>query len=183
MANRMWVWGVAALVAAGCKGGDSDSDTDPVDTDTDVFVAPDVVINELVAGNTMGLQDASGAFPDWVELYNAGDEIVDLSTFTFTDDPLQPQRWSFPTGTTIAAGGYLILFADGDPSVGDEVHTNFSLSRLGEALQLVGPASSDLAIVDEVVYGIQTIDHAWARMPDGGDFADDATPTPGEPNG
>lgn len=164
---------VCATVA--CKGPGSDGDTDTVDYG--------VVINELQAANSVTIQDQSGAFPDWIELFNAGDEIVDLSAFTLTDDPAQPQRWPFPSGTTLEAGAHLIVFADGDPSLVDELHASFSLSRNGETLQLVGPAADDLPVVDSVEFGIQFQDHSWARMPDGGEWAEDDTPTPGGPNG
>lgn len=175
-------WVLVAVALSACKAT-SDADTDGTDTDdTDVYVAPDVVINELMASNATGLQDASGAFPDWIELHNAGDEVVDLSAFSVTDDPAVPQKWSFPAGVTLGAGEHLILFADGDPSVGDEIHTSFSLSRTGETVQIIGPATADLPVVDEVFYPPQGVDISWARQPDG-TFAEDPTPTPGEPNG
>ncbi|MEZ4318503.1 MAG: lamin tail domain-containing protein [Myxococcota bacterium] len=159
-----------ALALVGCKDGGPDG-----------WVAPDVRINELVASNQTGLQDESGAFPDWLELYNDGDEIVDLSTFTITDDPAEPQKSSFPAGTEIAAGGFLVVFVDGDPSTATEVHTTFKLSRLGETLQLIGPASEDFPLIDELQYPAMESDQSWAFI-DGG-FEIDATPTPGEPNG
>ena len=32
--------------------------------------AADPVISEFLAKNVAGLQDASGAYPDWIEIYN-----------------------------------------------------------------------------------------------------------------
>ena len=55
-----------------------------------------VLINELVA--------KSDVTEDWVELYNGGDESVDLSDYTLEDSGGEP--WSFPEGTEIAAGGF-----------------------------------------------------------------------------
>lgn len=168
----MWARFGMVLALVGCDGG-----AEPE------WMAPQVVINEVVASNSSGLQDASGAFPDWVELANLEEEEVDLSAYTFTDDPALPQKWSFPAGTSIEAGGYLILFADGDPSTTDELHTTFRLDILGETLTLVGPADKDLPTIDGVAYPEQTTDVSLARSPDGtGDFAPDDTPTPGAMN-
>ncbi|MCB9673980.1 MAG: lamin tail domain-containing protein [Alphaproteobacteria bacterium] len=168
--NRPEWWACAAVLAlAGCKdGGNGD------------WTAPDVVINELVASNATGLQDESGAFPDWLELYNDGDELVDLSTYTITDDPIEPQKSLFPAGTTIEAGGFLIVFVDGDPSTPNEVHTTFRLSRVGETVQLVGPATEDFPIVSEVTYPLMETDTSWALIGSGYEVA--TTPTPGAPN-
>ena len=143
---------------------------------------PDVLINEIVASNRTGLQDATGAYPDWVELYNRGEATANLSAFTFTDDPTVPQKWSFPAAVEIQAGDYLIIFADGDQTTADELHTPFRLSASGETVQLIGPSSEDLPIIDSVEFGPQTTDVSWARMPDGGEFEADDTPTPGAAN-
>lgn len=164
-------WAFALVLVVGCK-------QDPGD-----WVAPDVVLNEIVASNATGLQDESGAFPDWVELYNRGEEIADLSSFTLTDDVADPQKWSFPAGTEVEPDGFLIVFADGDPSTLAELHASFRLTAAGESLQLIGPASEDLPEIDTVEFGAQTTDVSWARMPDAGEWEADDTPTPGEPNG
>jgi len=167
MVRRVGWFVVVALV--GCNGGGPNKSP-----------AADVVINELVSSNASGLQDASGAFPDWIELYNDGNDIADLSSLTLSDDPLAPQKWSFPAGTQIEAGGYLIVFADGDPSTPEEVHTSWRLSRDGETIQLVGPALDDFPILDEVTFPFMETDVSWAFIGDGFEVA--STPTPGAPN-
>lgn len=167
----MWARFGMVLMLVGCDGAEP------------VWMAPQVVINEVVASNASGLQDDSGAFPDWLELANLEDEAVDLSAYTFTDDPALPQKWSFPAGTSIEAGGYLILFADGDPSTTEELHTTFRLDILGETLTLVGPPEQDLPTIDGVAFSEQTTDVALARSPNGtGEFILDDTPTPGAMN-
>lgn len=160
----------ALLVILGCKGGDP------------TYEPPEVYVNEFVASNASGLTDESGAFPDWIELWNGGDELIDLSTYTLTDDATQPQKWSFPAGSELEADGYMIVFADGDPSTETELHASFKLSADGEAIQLIGPASEDFPVVDYVSYDVQTTDVSWARMPNGGDWGADETPTPGAAN-
>ena len=51
----------------------------------------------------------------WVEIHNRGAFVANLSTWSLyyaTATPGQPQRywWPFPTGTTLAPGGYLRVF-------------------------------------------------------------------------
>lgn len=57
-----------------------------------------VLINEIVA-------DGAGE-PDWIELHNAGGQTVDLSGWTLGESADAP-TYSFPSGTTLAAGAYL----------------------------------------------------------------------------
>lgn len=174
-ATNGWLFAAASLAWAGCKGTDGKDGT---------WEPPALVVNELLASNQTGILDYTGAFSDWFEIYNASDEIVDLSEYTATDDPALPQKWSFPDGVSVPAGGYLVVFASGSGSTVDEVHASFRLSRAGESILLVGPARYDLPVIDQVDFGPQQPDISWARMPDGAaDFIADPTPTPGEPNG
>jgi len=102
--------------------------------------ADDVVISELMAINNGEIRDEDGDTPDFVELYNAGDEDCDLDGWFLTDDPLNLQKWSFPA-VTIEPGGFLVVFCSDkdrrDP--GSQLHTNFKLSSLGELIALVRP--------------------------------------------
>lgn len=170
MVNVTRLMCVALVALMGCKDGEQ------------TWEPPEVYVNEFMASNASGYQDESGAFPDWIELWNGSDELVDLSTFTLTDDATQPQKWSFPAGSEIESDGYLIVFADGDPSTETELHANFKLSADGEAIQLIGPASEDFPVVDYVSFDVQTTDVSWARFPNGGEWDADDTPTPGAAN-
>ena len=76
---------------------------------------------------------------DWIELYNNGEEAVNLGGWSLSDDLMEPLKWSFPVGTTISAGEYLVVLAD-DPDNpvegGDFLHTNFKLASGGEYVGL-----------------------------------------------
>jgi hypothetical protein len=76
---------------------------------------------------------------DWIELYNNGEEAVNLGGWSLSDDLMEPLKWSFPVGTTISAGEYLVVLAD-DPDnpfeEGDFLHTNFKLASGGEYVGL-----------------------------------------------
>lgn len=178
-----WTMGAGAAafaIACGDGGGAAGRDTGAPPKDAPI----DVHINEVLASNATGLQDETGAFADWIELYNAGTKEVDLSGFWLTDDLGDKLKWQFPDGSVIAGGGHLIVFADGDTADGP-LHANFSLDRLGESVGLYGLSSQDNPLIDSVEdFGPQATDQSLARFPDGAsNWQLDPTPTPGEANG
>ena len=133
-------------------------------------VEEEVVINEFMASNSRTAADATGAFADWVELYNKGNETIDLTGYHLSDDNLQLDKWTFPPNTTLEPDGYLIIWADGDidQTTEEELHTNFKLSAGGEMVVLANAAQQ---IVDEVAYPEQMMDTTYARIPNGiGEF-------------
>jgi len=98
----------------------------------------DLEISEFLASNGSGLQDEDGDFSDWIELHNSGPTSVDLEGLSLTDDELNPTKWIFPSGVTLSAGEYLVVFASSknrvDPN--SELHTTFALGAGGEYLGL-----------------------------------------------
>jgi hypothetical protein len=161
------------------------SDLDDDDTTTTPPTDLELFVNEIVAQNASGLQDASGAFPAWVELYNAGPDDVDLEGFWLTDDVTDIYKFQFPAGTTIEAGGYLVVFCDEDPTTPAELHASFNLGALDhEDVALFGrnvDANPELDAVEDLA--IARPDTSFARMPDGGPtIEEDPTPTPGRAN-
>ncbi|NLK40759.1 MAG: DUF1080 domain-containing protein, partial [Planctomycetes bacterium] len=71
-----------------------------------------VVINEIMASNGGTLADEDDDFEDWVELYNAGLQAVNLRGWGLTDDPDNPYRWVFPE-VIIEPGEFLLVWASG----------------------------------------------------------------------
>lgn len=62
---------------------------------------PAIRINEV---------ESNGGTPgDWVELYNAGATAVDVSGWGFRDNDTTHTIYKLPSGTTIAAGAYLLV--------------------------------------------------------------------------
>jgi len=139
-----------------------------VDAGLVVGEAP-VVINEVLASNNRFLPDPQGQFDDWIELYNRGDEPINMAGMYLTDDPAVPTKWQFPATsaalTTIPAQGYLIVWADGDNAPG--LHASFKLSAEGETVALYDRDGATL--VDSVTFGTQTSDISYGRFPDGSD--------------
>ena len=127
------------------------------------ITAQNVVINEFMASNDATIADQDGEFEDWIELYNNGNTSINLGGYSLSDDGGNLAQWSFPAGTSIAANGYLIIWADDDE---DQMglHTNFKLSGGGETIYLTNTAG---AFIDTIKYGSQTTDISFGRIPNG----------------
>lgn len=151
-----------------------------VQENSDVTV--DLVINELMASNSSTIQDESGSYPDWVEIYNTTDEEISMSGYFLTDDLSNPDKWAFPD-TTIPGEGFLIVWVDDDEKEGP-MHASFNLSKAGEDAGLYKQNGSDFEAVNTLTFGEQTTDVSYARDGDGNEsfvFRDE--PTPGATNG
>jgi hypothetical protein len=143
----------------------------PAGAEHDVFVytvqqvsaGNGVVINEILASNDQGQVDEFGDHDDWIEIYNNNNFDVDMSGYYLSDKADTPDKWRFEPGTSIPANGYLIVWADEEGEQGD-LHANFKLSAGGETLVL---SDSSLTQLDLVEFGAQTIDMAYARVPNG----------------
>ena len=141
-----------------------------------------VVINEIQASNQSTIADEDGDFEDWIELFNAGGEPVDLGWYGLSDDYERPFRWVIPQGVSIAPGEYLLIWASGkdrtDPD--GELHTGFSIDQDGEEILLTHYNGER---VDEVPPTRIPSGYSYGRYPDGtGDWYFFDAPTPGAPN-
>ncbi len=148
------------------------------------FLQAQVSINEVLADNASSISDESGDFEDWIELYNGTNQPVDIGGYYISDDPAVPLLWQIPTNasseTTIAAGGFLILWADKDVADGP-LHIDLKLGAGGESLSLY--ASDGTTVVDLFDFGSQSEDISYGRSTDGGsDFQIFTNPTPGISN-
>ncbi len=118
---------------------------------------------------------------DWLELYNASPEAVDLSGYGLSDRPDKPRKWQFPEGTTIAPDGYLSVFLVGTEggSAGDYLTAPFALSNEGGyTLTLSDPAGG---ILDAMYVPQQYSGVSYGRST-GGECGYFANATPLAPN-
>ncbi len=141
-----------------------------------------VVINELMADNEKTLADPQGEFDDWIEFRNLTDQEIDLSGCYLTDDPNKPRKWPFPAHTTIAAAGYLLVWADEDGLAPSGLHANFKLEKAGEQILLIDIDANLNAVLDTVTYTTQKADRSVGRSPSDADQFILMQPTPGQPN-
>jgi len=145
-----------------------------LNTNTGLLSYGDVVINEFMAINNSTIADASGNFGDWIELYNNTSQTLVLDGVFMSDNFNQPYKWQFPTGTTIDANGYLLLWAD-NASFPNELHASFKLSGSGERLII---SYDNGYVVDSVSFGVQTSDISYGRYPNGIGSFSFMSPTP-----
>lgn len=73
--------------------------------------AQTIKINEIQTSNTK-IADEDGDTPDWIELYNAGNENVNLLGYSITDDTNNISRWVFPD-IWLSPQSTLLLMASG----------------------------------------------------------------------
>jgi hypothetical protein len=157
------------LSLTGCGAVFSGSDT-----------AAAVLITEAVSSNSLSLYDPYAGTPDWVEFYNTSDDRVDLSGCGLTDNLRDPHKWTFPEGTLIEPGGYLLVYCAKDPGglPKNVFCTGFGLSKSGEIITFTDRYYNVLQQIELPQVGN---DISWARN-EGGAFGYCAFPTPGEDN-
>lgn len=141
-------------------------------------------LNEWMAANDGSLADENGEYDDWIEIYNAGPAAVNLAGYYLSDKANNPTLWAIPGTqpwlTTLAPGGYLLLWADEQPEQGP-LHLNFKLSAGGERLSLYAPDGA--TAIDVQTFGPQADNISYGRTVDGGpDFQSFPLPSPGNSN-
>lgn len=142
--------------------------------------AAQVVINEMLASNQSGLRDFEENRREWIELYNTGEDTVNLKGY-FLSNQKSPLAWKVPIDYHLAPNDFVVIFASGkDTVVGTEMHTNFRISRSGTPIFLANAAA---ILQDHLEALTLEEDAAYIRYPDGGnDFFYSAHPSPGQPN-
>jgi gliding motility-associated-like protein len=126
-----------------------------------------VVINEIMASNSKTLQDQTGRYPDWIEIYNPGNTAYDLHNHFISDNKERPNKFQLksPNGQLrIPAKGYLIIFCSGDINKGAN-HISFSLSAESESVLI--SRTDGRTIIDAVDFEDQRSDVSYGRQKDG----------------
>lgn len=157
-----------------------DSGTDSGEDSGEAPVGGRLVINELMASNTALVADEHGEYDDWLELYNVGDEPVALGQLSLTDIRDTVDAYTFPVGTRLAPGAWLVVWCDGQPEQG-EYHASFTLQSAGDQVYLLGADGTE--VIDAVDYTDFPPEQAAIRFPDGSEtWAYTANATPGAAN-
>ena len=150
------------------------------------------IITEFLAGNRSGLRDEDGDASNWIEIYNPDPRPLDLEGYHLTDSKTNPIRWTFPPGTILPSGAYLVVLASGKDRIdpGKPLHTNFSLSmgercpdRGTEYLALTDPGGKVLPPSWDP-FPVQSTDVSYGLLKPQADAmgAFFVRPTPGAPN-
>lgn len=101
-----------------------------------------LIISEVMPSNSVYYMQADGKCYDWVELYNASDETIQLSDYYLSNDPDRPQLFHLPQ-QELKPGQYLTVICSGDaPLTGSYIYAPFTLSRQQSFLYVTGPDGS-----------------------------------------
>ncbi|PCJ63747.1 MAG: hypothetical protein COA58_15510 [Bacteroidetes bacterium] len=131
-------------------------------------------LNELMASNTTGITDEEGKTEDWIEVFNGGDDFMNLKGFYITDDLDEPFKYGFQS-STFSPKSFKFLWADSDEEDGDN-HLNFKLSAKGETIAIFNEYGS---LIDSISYSNAENDISFGREEDGKEpwvFFQNATP-------
>jgi hypothetical protein len=83
--------------------------------------AQNIQINEIMSSNSSSKADDDGDYSDWIELYNDGQETVQLEGWGLSDNSDNPYKWVFPE-YSMEPGEFLVIWASGKdrrPAPGD----------------------------------------------------------------
>lgn len=130
---------------------------------------PLVSVNEVMPNNKAGVLDNVGEREPWIELHNAGPTAVNLGGMFLSDDGADLTRWQFPSGVSIQAGQFLVIWADGEPgeSALGALHTGFRVNPTNGIVLLSRTQPGGAAAVDYLRYATSLPDMAYGSYPDG----------------
>ena len=138
--NRQFIFLLTVIFALSFFSCENEKETEPEITEPEI---QSLYINEVYSSN-----------PDWVELYNASDEEMDVGGFVLQDSNGETDQYIIPEGTKISAKSYLVL----DAFVFGLSSTN------GDKLVLLDLKSE---IVDEVILPAMATGKSYGRVTDG----------------
>ena len=146
---------------------------------THILAAALLLFNEIVASNIDGKMSPATNFDSWVELYNPGEEAVDLGGMYLSNDPTDPLLWQMPADMgVVPAGGFKVVWLGSHEL--KPTQAPFKLSCDGGVICLSDSMGRQVACE---YYPEAMSRTAWARTADGaGTWGWTATPTPDRTN-
>ncbi len=143
-----------------------------------------VFITEVMTSNSSAPIGVTGLTADYIELYNASADAVDLSSYGLSDNLGRPRKWQFPQGAMIEPGEYKVIICDSQPELSSyyQFHTNFSLAKT--ATSVVSFCDPSGKVLDRVpVPSDLPTDDSYGRSQGYAGFYYYSTPTPAAANG
>ena len=134
-----------------------------------------IVINEICSSNKSSLATADNKYYDWVELYNASDDSVNLKNYGLSDKEEKLARFKIPS-VTIESKGFIIIYFESNYEGNDKLVADFGLSDKGEDLYLTMPNGN---IIDKISFPSLKEDTTYGRY--NGEW-NVLNPTPNEKN-
>ena len=131
-------------------------------------------ISEVMSSNKGSVADPNGDYPDWIEFRNTAKEALDIGGLGVSDDVTAGVKYVFPAGTSVPAGGYLVLWCSGEAA--GPLHAPFRISA-SDSVVLFGASGNTLETlvlkaVDSGLSYAKDASGSWVSM----------EPSPGFPN-
>ncbi|MBN2137981.1 MAG: lamin tail domain-containing protein, partial [Sedimentisphaerales bacterium] len=129
-------WGLKDSWRASAYAGGS-----PGSDDSGILPNPgDIAINEVLA-------HAHAEAPDWIELYNASGDEINIGGWYLSDSLADLRKYRIADGLTIGSGEYLMFYEDanfGEFSADPGRITGFALNENGDSVYLTSAEGSTL---------------------------------------
>ena len=139
-----------------------------------------IVINEVLSDNNIGLKDGDNEYNDWIEIYNYGEDDVNLEGFGLSDDVDKPFKWKFPN-VTIKSKSFIVVIASGKNKKDSDnyLHTNFNINKKGDQIILTDSKKNQ---IDYLKIPKLSSDISYGRTNKFNEYAVLSTATPGKIN-
>ncbi len=110
-----------------------------------------------MSNNFTILEDQFGEHPDWIEIYNSGDEDIHLENYWISDNKDELNKWNLPP-VDLPGDAYLLIFASGKdiqtiPSywhtiidMGDEWRYHIPVAEIGDSWKSSAGASIEWSV-------------------------------------
>ncbi|MCA9185204.1 MAG: lamin tail domain-containing protein, partial [Planctomycetales bacterium] len=129
---------------------------------SDALATRDVIINEVLA-------NSDAPEPDAIELYNTGQQPVNIGGWLLSDTTNNLFKFVIPSGTVLQPGAYIVFDeSDFNPGSGTQA-TDFALNSLGDDVWLVAtsPTGKPTRVADAIAFDGSQVGVTLGRVDDG----------------
>lgn len=134
-------------------------------------------INEIMVRNSTAIINEDFNFEGWVEIYNSGEQNIDLSRCYFSDTDDDHFKWQIKSNTNLGPKQFAIFYFD---ELDRGNHASFKLDSDGGVLILTDPNGNEL---DRLKYPKTFRNTSYGRTTDGAEsLGHFLTPTSGQSN-
>ncbi len=177
-ASILFIVLIVLFVTTCTLGPNSSAEEESVEADVVESWETEIRISEVMTDNTLFAPAANGKYYDWIELYNSGENVVDLSGCYLSDNENKLEKYMIEE-LVMSPGDIELIYMSRLSGVDENgiIHTNFALSSLGETIYLSDGNGTILSVLTvpesagNISYGILDDKLMWM-----------STPTPGRAN-
>ncbi|MDA0912859.1 MAG: CotH kinase family protein [Bacteroidetes bacterium] len=124
-----------------------------------------LLINEVMPKNDGFVFDEYENDGDWIELFNAGNDPINVQSYFLTNRIMEPNRWQLPN-VTLDPGQHLLLWSD-DLEENGPLHTTFTLDAADDQVYLTKIEDDAWRIVDAIDWTLASGNQSLGRSSDG----------------